>query len=515
LSSKIDFFPKNQLFKTFQKQKPTQNKQANKRKSSDEKTTPAKLVMPDFKRKKTPSKDDSRKMETVTAKVPKMQVKKATKSSRVEPKRALPDFKKIEKELIKKNKPRIDEWGPLEVIKKREFEWPALSPDTKIIWNNPFYQRYSLTKIAVEELEFTLQNSTSTESFDVKRYIEKIIFETQRFIANPFNENIQKQFSFQEAGKIKIWRCPNSAFIFDDDSDTLRVTVAMCKSINSNVTKYHTRKKELTKKEEENREKAPFCEDNSMTDEEPSSSLLSEPSSLADGEKPEDSGAPKAKEKLSSIGEIQDSPCMRYLTRVFANKKQDSFIRRGIGDYYVCAECDKLYWKDFGDFQKSHCNERSLYYNENGAYDASPDLTRQIACAFQGLRRLCPGKAVSASTSVEQILREKRGLKPSSFTNTKTIPEWYHRLFLPSDDFREVMMAPNTAFHLLAILWGEIREMLLEEIEWDKKVNCDYLEGSFKQLRMRYGKNTLKRVIPGVRETCDNCKVQTGALYTV
>ena len=76
------------------------------------------------------------------------------------------------------------------------------------------------------------------------------------------------------------------------------------------------------------------------------------------------------------------------------------------------------------------------------------------------------------------------------------------------------MMAPNTAFHLLAILWGDIREMLLEEIEWDKKVNCDYLEGSFKQLRMRYGKNTLKRVIPGVRETCDNCKVQTFLLLT-
>jgi len=137
-----------------------------------------------------------------------------------------------------------------------------------------------------------------------------------------------------------------------------------------------------------------FCEENSMTDEEPSSSLLSEPSSLADGEKPEDSGAPKAKEKLSSIGEIQDSPCMRYLTRVFANKKQDSFIRRGIGDYYVCAVCDKLYWKDLGDFQKSHCNERSLYYNENGAYDASPDLTRQIACAFrESLKMAGPGRS--------------------------------------------------------------------------------------------------------------------------
>ena len=216
----------------------------------------------------------------------------------------------------------------------------------------------------------------------MKRYIEKIISETQRFIANPFNENIQKQFSFQEAGKIKIWRCPNSAFIFEDDSDTLRVTVAMCKSINANVTKYNGRKKEL-KNNEKIDKKELFSEENSMTDEEGPSSSLSEPNTV-DSEKADDSGPPKAKEKLSSIGEIQDSPCMRYLTRVFANKKQDSFIRRGIGDFYVCAECDKLYWKDFSDFQKSHCNERSLYYNEHGAYDASPDLTRQIACAFQG-----------------------------------------------------------------------------------------------------------------------------------
>jgi hypothetical protein len=97
--------------------------------------------MPDFKRKKTPSKDESRKnkMEPVAAKVPKM-----TPKSRVEPKRRLPDFEKIEKELIKKNKPRVDEWGPMEVIKKRDFEWPALPSDCKIIWNNPFYQPYSL-----------------------------------------------------------------------------------------------------------------------------------------------------------------------------------------------------------------------------------------------------------------------------------------------------------------------------------------------------------------------------------
>ena len=69
------------------------------------------------------------------------------------------------------------------------------------------------------------------------------------------------------------------------------------------------------------------------------------------------------------------------------------------------------------------------------------------------------------------------------------------------------MISPQTARHLLEILWGDIREMLLEEIEWEKSSNKDYLDGTFKQLRMRYGKNTVKRVIPGVRETCDRCKV--------
>ena len=44
--------------------------------------------MPDFKRKKTPSKDETQKVE---AKFPKM-TQKELKKSRFEPKRRLPDF---------------------------------------------------------------------------------------------------------------------------------------------------------------------------------------------------------------------------------------------------------------------------------------------------------------------------------------------------------------------------------------------------------------------------------------
>ena len=135
------------MLKTAKKQKPNANKLQNKRKSSDDKSTSGKLLMPDFKRKKTPSKDESRKnkIEPVAAKVQKMTPKsQEVPKSGVEPKRRLPDFEKIEKELIKKNKPRVDEWGPMEVIKKRDFEWPALPSDCKIIWKNPFYQPYSL-----------------------------------------------------------------------------------------------------------------------------------------------------------------------------------------------------------------------------------------------------------------------------------------------------------------------------------------------------------------------------------
>ncbi|CAG5109456.1 Oidioi.mRNA.OKI2018_I69.chr2.g3989.t1.cds [Oikopleura dioica] len=554
-----------------QNQKKDPQNPPKKRKSEKSEKEKGKMNLPDFKRKKKPPKEEKIRSKTNSSLVQNpapapatVQKQKPQKAILVEEKpkeikvRPIPNMEKIEKELLKQNKPRVDEWGPLEIVKQRKFQWPALPEGVEIVWNNSFYQPFNLTKIAVDELEKTLRESVSRDIFDVRRYIEKIIQNSNNFMADPDDKQFQQQFSFQKASKIKIWRCPNSAFIFEDDSHTLRVTVAMCRSVNEWSTKkgkltenerktqengqkpsekgpkevvkdqielkkesqaLETGQKmqkigEKTEEAQEIKEETSFFEENStlstLTDDEvPTSPLGSEPNSNA-GEEPEKKRAKiskaDAKEKLSTIGEIQDSPCMRYLTRQYANKKKDTFIRRGIGENYVCGVCDKLYWKDFHNFQKSHCNERSLYYDENGEFDASPDLTRNISCAFQGLRRLCPGKAVTAQTSIEQILREKRGLKPSSFTNSKIIPEWYHRLFLPSDEFREVMISPQTARHLLEILWGDIREMLLEEIEWEKSSNKDYLDGTFKQLRMRYGKNTVKRVIPGVRETCDRCK---------
>ena len=82
------------MLKTAKKQKPNANKLQNKRKSSDDKSTSGKLLMPDFKRKKTPSKDESRKnkIEPVAAKVQKMTPKsQEVPKSQVEPK----SFRKI------------------------------------------------------------------------------------------------------------------------------------------------------------------------------------------------------------------------------------------------------------------------------------------------------------------------------------------------------------------------------------------------------------------------------------
>ena len=45
--------------------------------------------------------------------------------------------------------------------------------------------------------------------------------------------------------------------------------------------------------------------------------------------------------------------------------------------------------------------------------------------------------------SIQKCFKERRALKVSSFTNAKLCPEWYYKLFIPTDTLDEVKM--NTA----------------------------------------------------------------------
>ena len=52
-------------------------------------------------------------------------------------------------------------------------------------------------------------------------------------------------------------------------------------------------------------------------------------------------------------------------------------------------------------------------------------------------------RPLNSEDSIQKCFKERRALKVSSFTNAKLCPEWYYKLFIPTDTLDEVKM--NTA----------------------------------------------------------------------
>ena len=135
-------------------------------------------------------------------------------------------------------------------------------------------------------------------------------------------------------------------------------------------------------------------------------------------------------------------------------------------------------------------------------------------------------RPLNSEDSIQKCFKERRALKVSSFTNAKLCPEWYYKLFIPTDTLDEVKM--NTAcaeegFQLiyiilssvfegfssdtlifwkpkklmLGLLWPDIREMLLTEMNFEEKYVRESVTEQIAKLKVRYGKNNIKRVIPG------------------
>ena len=69
----------------------------------------------------------------------------------------------------------------------------------------------------------------------------------------------------------------------------------------------------------------------------------------------------------------------------------------------------------------------------------------------------------------------------------------------------EIMMNADCAMLLLGLLWPDIREMFLTEIQFEEKYVKESITEVIAKHKIRYGKNNIKRVIPGVREMCDDC----------
>ena len=50
---------------------------------------------------------------------------------------------------------------------------------------------------------------------------------------------------------------------------------------------------------------------------------------------------------------------------------------------------------------------------------------------------------------------------------------------------------------MLGLLWPDIREMLLTEMNFEEKYVRESVTEQIAKLKVRYGKNNIKRVIPG------------------
>ena len=58
-------------------------------------------------------------------------------------------------------------------------------------------------------------------------------------------------------------------------------------------------------------------------------------------------------------------------------------------------------------------------------------------------------------------------------------------------------MNPECALLILGLLWPDIREMLLIEMNFEEKYVKASLTEQIAKLKVRYGKNNIKRIIPG------------------
>lgn len=165
---------------------------------------------------------------------------------------------------------------------------------------------------------------------------------------------------------------------------------------------------------------------------------------------------------------------------------------------HICNICEDIYQSDTRDWIKMGFKGSTKYYESNGHFTRNAKLIRMISCCFQGLRKLTIQKPLGNDDSFQRAFDEGRTLKPASFTNMKVAPEWYYRLFIPCDAFDEVIMTPACAKHILGLLWPDIREMLLTEIDFDEKYIKVNASEQIARLKVRFGKNNIKRVIPGL-----------------
>ena len=81
-------------------------------------------------------------------------------------------------------------------------------------------------------------------------------------------------------------------------------------------------------------------------------------------------------------------------------------------------------------------------------------------------------RPLNSEDSIQKCFKERRALKVSSFTNAKLCPEWYYKLFIPTDTLDEVKM--NTAcaeegFQLIHPIFREIFKWNADILKTKKK----------------------------------------------
>ena len=84
-------------------------------------------------------------------------------------------------------------------------------------------------------------------------------------------------------------------------------------------------------------------------------------------------------------------------------------------------------------------------------------------------------RPLNSEDSIQKCFKERRALKVSSFTNAKLCPEWYYKLFIPTDTLDEVKM--NTAcaeegFQLIHPIFREIFKWNADILKTKKKSLC-------------------------------------------
>ena len=66
---------------------------------------------------------------------------------------------------------------------------------------------------------------------------------------------------------------------------------------------------------------------------------------------------------------------------------------------------------------------------------------------------------------------------------------------------------------MLGLLWPDIREMLLTEMSFEEKYVKESVTEQIAKLKVRYGKNNIKRVIPGNKHSLYYCIGQCTIYY--